>query len=241
VKTSPHLISLALLLTASTSFAGTPGIDLSWSGCDTSPSSTDRVYACDGLSGTTFSLQGSFRLDHDLPDFAGAASVVDCAWDGAIPDYWKTGSGQCNSGAILPVRPLNTGCSGSNLFDPCCSYSSNGANELALNRLRFRIETATGPPTLPSVVTGALYGAFRMQLDPDQGVMVGCAGCAAPACFVLKDIEVFGFGAGEDYLITVPDQRLYVTWQGGALAAGGCPGATPARNTTWGTVKALYR
>jgi len=33
--------------------------------------------------------------------------------------------------------------------------------------------------------------------------------------------------------------RNHATWQGGI--SGDCLAATPARNTTWGSVKALYR
>jgi hypothetical protein len=233
--------SVALLFSASTSLAGTPGFNLSWIGCDTSPSSVDRSYACDGLLGTTFALQASFRLDHDLPDFVESRSILEVAWDIATPDYWKIMSGQCNSGAIVPLRPSSSGCSLTNLYDPCCSFFSFTVTQVTPSRERFQVETATGAPTPAVVTAGDLYGAFRLQLDPDQGVASGCSGCAAPACFVLKDVEVFGFGAGEDYLITVPDQRFYVTWQGGALATGGCPGATPARSATWGAVKTLYR
>jgi len=37
----------------------------------------------------------------------------------------------------------------------------------------------------------------------------------------------------------------FCTWQGGGNPGGprgtGCPGATPTRSSTWGTVKSLYR
>ena len=111
------------------------------------------------------------------------------------------------------------------------------------NRIRFRIDWATGAPTAPSVAAGSLYPAFKLIFDPDAGVNAAppCAGCGDPGCLVLNSVEVFGFAAGEDYLITAQDVRQFVTWQGGAIGGAGCPAATPSQSKTWGSVKALYR
>ena len=47
-------------------------------------------------------------------------------------------------------------------------------------------------------------------------------------------------GFGDFQLTNAAGGNFYVTWQGGGVF-GGCPAATPTRNTTWGSVKALYR
>ena len=40
-------------------------------------------------------------------------------------------------------------------------------------------------------------------------------------------------------ILTNPANRAHVRWQAASDVA--CLGATPAHNTTWGAVKALYR
>ena len=225
--------SLALLLAASTSFAGTPGFNLSWSGCDTSPASTDRSYVCDGQRGSPVLLQASFRTDRAFPDFAGVSAVIDCVWNSAVPDYWRFDSGGCDYGMVGRINPSALPpCTSPSLFDPTESAGDAILSVVAPNVMRIRVDSVTGVPK--AMTAGALYGGFRLSIEVDQGALNGCAGCAEPAVFTLRTFEVFGFGSGEDYVFTdVPDVRAYVTWQ--------AQGPTPARNVTWGAVKALYR
>jgi hypothetical protein len=44
-------------------------------------------------------------------------------------------------------------------------------------------------------------------------------------------------------VITVsgPIERDYVTYQAGGGLGGQCPGVTPTKSSTWGSVKSLYR
>ena len=67
----------------------------------------------------------------------------------------------------------------------------------------------------------------------------GCSGCSDHACIVLNSILLVQTPGLGDYTLTTGPQQ-YVTWQGGASGAPGCPAATPARKATWGAVKALY-
>jgi hypothetical protein len=75
-----------------------------------------------------------------------------------------------------------------------------------------------------------------------------CAGCTDGACIVLNSVKVTQPATvHQDYTITNPLGRAYVLWQAGGANPGsgpngtGCPGATPTRNETWGSVKSLYR
>jgi hypothetical protein len=73
-----------------------------------------------------------------------------------------------------------------------------------------------------------------------------CSGCTDGACIVLGGVQlVQPVGVG-DQNINTPLHSQYVMWQPtGSSVTGpfgtGCPAATPARNTTWGALKSLYR
>ncbi|HYM80986.1 MAG TPA: hypothetical protein VEY91_06190, partial [Candidatus Limnocylindria bacterium] len=63
-----------------------------------------------------------------------------------------------------------------------------------------------------------------------------CAGCDVPVCILFTAAQLFD----PDTIIdgSPPGGRNFITWQGGAGA--NCA-EVPARNKTWGEVKALYR
>lgn len=227
---------------ATAAFAAAPGMNLSWANCATTAASGAKSYACDGALGSVISFQGTFRPATAINDFAGCSSVLDIGFAGPTGDYWKTNSGECNAGAFTIGNPSATApCVTTNIFDPNFSGGGFAITYPQANRVRMRIDWATGAPVPPSVAAGSLYPAFKITMDPDAGVNAGCAGCGDPGCLVLNSVEVFGFAAGEDYLITAQDVRQYVTWQGGAIGGAGCPAATPTSSKTWGSVKALYR
>jgi hypothetical protein len=237
------LACLALLAVASSAQAATPGVNLSWSNCATTAASGDKTYACDGLLGNSISVQGSFRPAVSISDFAGVASVVDIGWAGAVPDYWKVDSGQCNANALTVANPTATApCVTTNIFES--TFSGGGFSVTYLgsgNRMRLRIDWATGAPVPPSITAGNLYPAFKLTIDPDQGVNNACAGCATPACMVFQSCEVFGLTQGEDEFFETADVRQSVTWQGGAIGGAGCPADVPTQNRTWGQIKSMYR
>ena len=71
-----------------------------------------------------------------------------------------------------------------------------------------------------------------------------CPGCEQPMCMCLENLTLYqtaGTPPMDAILLTEAASRNYVTWQGGAVPWSGCPGATPVKNRTWGSVKSLYR
>jgi hypothetical protein len=79
-----------------------------------------------------------------------------------------------------------------------------------------------------------------LTLTWDDAVAEGatCAGCDVPACILLSRVDVI---TGFQYIatpITQPELRQLVTFYGGTAS---CIGAVPARNASWGQIKALYR
>jgi hypothetical protein len=222
--------------------AGTPGINLSWSGCALDTASSQRCYTCDGKAGALFVLQGSFRPANAVGDFASTSSIVDVQFDqGAtvIPDFWRMGVADCDAQAVAIGDPVTTGgCALPNIFTPGSAGGGVAVSYPTAYRVRFRIDWATTGTTLVRLTAGQLYPAFALAIDADHGVASGCAGCAISASIQIQEIEVFWFTSGENESIFVADQRNWVLWQ----AAPGAPCRTVAtRPTTWGAVKALYR
>jgi hypothetical protein len=235
------LACLAFLVTAGVAQAAAPGVNLSWANCSTS-AAPDKAYLCDGALGTVISFQGTFRPDVGIPDFAGISAVVDFGFSTATPDYWKTDGANCNAGAMTIGNPTAAApCATPNIFDVNFSGGGFATDYPAANRLRLRIDWATGAPTPPTITAGSLYPAFKITFDPDAGVNLACAGCATPACLVLNMVEMFGFNPAEDYKFEAADARQHVTWQGGAIGGNGCPQDVPTQNRTWGSIKAMYR
>lgn len=225
---------LAALALAALVAPARAGINLSWSNCATTAASADKSYACnDSLGETVITLEGSFRAPVSISDFSGCSSTITVAFATAIPDFWKTLYGECNYPAFLLVNPTASApCASPNLFDPSYSVGGYSIGYPDPHHLRIRIDWATGAPTPPSMVAGNLYPAFKFDLDTATATANSCPGCAQMATFTLEWIEVFGFAHGEDYLITSPDTRNTVTWQGAVV---------PTKNRSWGAIKALYR
>lgn len=235
---------LLLLAAAGQARAGTPGMNLSWDKCSTTASSGQRSYACDGALGTALSLQGTFRNAVGIPDFVGCSSVIDILFDSpTVPDYWRMLATECNRGALTISNPSSTPpCVTPGVFDPNFSGGGFVVQYPAPNRIRINADWATGPPIPPSITAGLLYPAVNLSLASGADVVNACAGCAAPACIMLESIEVFGFGPGEDYMITSQDIRQWVAWQGGSIGGAGCPPMVdPIRRGSWGSIKSLYR
>lgn len=235
---------VAGMLGATAALAATPGVNLSWANCATTPVSASRAYACDGALGYVLAIQGSFRASHSIPDFVGCSSVLDIGFSSATPDYWKTNAGECNAGALTISNPTSSSpCAPTSPFDP--SYSGGGfaVTYPQPNHVRIRIDWATGAPVAPSLSAGQLYPAFKLTLDPDAGVNARCGDCGAAGCLVLVSVEAFGFADGEDERIAAADVRSYVTWRTDAITAtgSGCAASSTSQNRTWGALKSLYR
>jgi hypothetical protein len=41
--------------------------------------------------------------------------------------------------------------------------------------------------------------------------------------------------------MNMPQERQFVTWQGGGIGGNGCPLEVPVKRATWGAIKAIYR
>jgi hypothetical protein len=96
-------------------------------------------------------------------------------------------------------------------------------------------------PLIVPIAEGTEVYSFKLVFNSAKSVGSACTGCSTPVCIVLNSIKLDqNVGTpGGDKFVSVPAMRNVATWQGGIGTD--CYLATPARNTTWGLVKALYR
>jgi hypothetical protein len=134
--------------------------------------------------------------------------------------------------------------------DPWGGLSFAGANYVAAfggapNRARLKTTGVVGNPDAPTVPIYADQEWYiaKMVLSGAKTVGTGsCSGCLDGACFVLNEVFLYQEEGAGDFHVTNPLDRQTVTWQTtGGSVTGGCPGATSTRNTTWGSLKSLYR
>lgn len=204
----------------------------------------NAAFACDTSSGAPFRLFGSFDPSATLGDCFANLWVIDLQSAGAsLPAWWDfKGAGRCRGTSMSQNTDFTRG--PFTCFDPWAGliriqgfgYNYTGPNSVRVIGIQELHVWARG-----QVDAGTEYYSFELVINRAKTTGVeSCAGCQVPVCLVLNEITVLDFYRGEAREQT-PRDRNYVTWQGGAIAAPGCPLATPTRNRSWGQLKSLYR
>jgi hypothetical protein len=214
------------------------GVNISWTDCGTF-GAQNKTFACTSNSGNN-TMVTSYVSPIPMDDFAGNEMRIDLASTGALPVWWQMfNSGTCR-GTALPTLNTTFGANcgdnfGGSGFGAIGSYVM-GANSGAL---LGGWAIGTGVPIAP----GTEYYAINVVISNSKTVGTGaCGGCSQAVCLSAPFCNLaFGPSATLQQQIMIPLNRNFVTWQGGQGVPGGCPGATPTQNKTWGQVKSLYR
>jgi hypothetical protein len=236
-------ITVAMLgLTAT--LASAAGINLSWNDCG-GAGAPAMMFDCASNSGAPFTMVASYVPPAGINEFLGLSSQIDIASSGAaVPDWWKHGTTVCRGTSGLAVNFDFT----AGPFTCADFWVGAAAGGFAYdvgfgspNRARLRIQCAVPFDNRGPVDGLTEYYAYKINLLRAKTTGTGnCTGCLTPACIVLNDIQLFQPPeAFNDPDISNPLQNNYVTWQ--ASAVPGCPLSTPARNSSWGQIKSLYR
>jgi hypothetical protein len=246
------LVLSSALLVFSASLASAQ-VNLSWNNCyGVGLAAANKNYACDGSSvGNPFKLVMSFKNVIEMSAFVGTQCVIDVQTSAPVlPDYWRFSDGECRVGVIgypAPLIGIGTGAAGA-CQDVWSDVNSAGGFDWTTGfggpaRGRLRTVFARQDPRPLAYGTGAIAGVITIDPygDVDTGDGHVCVGCQVPGCLVLNSVEVFqvaGTPPTDQYAISGGNPQNWVTWQGGDPS---CVGATPAKNKSWGSVKALYR
>jgi len=237
------LILTGAMLALSASFAAAEGINLSFNDCGLN-GTRFATFNCLSNTGTPFTAIGSFIPPPAIAEFLGINAQVDVTTAAALPDWWKHGATSCRSTSGMSVSFDFT----SGPFSCTDFFSGQAAGGFLYeagfatpNRARIRLTCAVPFDNRGPVDENLEYYAFKLNLQRAKSTGTGsCAGCEQQACIVLNEIQLFQPPeAGNDPIITSAAEANHVTWQSSTVP--GCPESTPARNSSWGQVKSLYR
>ncbi len=224
--------------------AAAGGFNITWgSGCWQDEPATLKTFACDGDAGSA-AFTVSFVVDRDLEHFV-AQIQADLQSDSPdLPDWWQFADpGGCRVGALTTSADFTSAPGG-------CSDPWRG---LAHTLTRWRTGLLPGDPPWPDarpdraqlicfayvdgiapLARGIEYYAVTATVEYRRSTGTGaCRGCGTPATLVLNEVRI-----ADVISITNPLANACLRWQAGGATP--CS-ATPARNSTWGLVKSLYR
>jgi len=240
------LFTCALLaLTAGLAVAGPGGLNLGWLDCGGLPASENRDFLCNTNAGV-HTLIGSFNAPCCVTAASANEIVMDVQTTGvSLAAWWGMRAGACRTAASLLSSYDFTG-GPFTCYDYWQGGASGGISEdpPVGNRVRIKALGAlpAGSPLITAIAEGTETYSFKCNINSAKSAGLGaCAGCNTGACIVLNSIKInqpVGTPGGSKFVST-PAVRNFATWQGGIGVD--CYGATPAKNTTWGSVKALYR
>ena len=234
--------AMALTLGASTAYAG---VDLSWDGCPPNAAAVgDKTFTCDGTS--FYQLWANYQPSVAIANFIGIQGQLDIqSATGAIQPFWSFELGGCNEVAFaptdargttaptcnIPTQWGTTGSTGTDVFQ----FTRNGPPNRALYQFADARTTAVA-----SIAAGSNQYAFTLNIDESDGAggPSPCPGCNDNVAWVLNQIDV---ASTTNPIVSETGPGLRSNC---STANGSNPGtcaATPTRNKSWGSVKALYR
>jgi len=231
---------LALALGASLASAQEPsGITLGWSSCGTTATQANRNFACDDNS-VVHNLVGSFVPTTGTTEFAGISAFLDVSSAPApYPAWWDFQ--QCRAGSNNMQAVASLGFCTNNPYANAGLQGGGvvGDSQTGPSGRRYQLDWSRSEPG--TVVAGQRNSAFLLQINSaktiDEGFGV-CAGCQTPMCLIFTRLEVYVFATPSLHSVIENESvRQTATFQDGT----GICTPVPAKNATWGSVKALYR
>lgn len=240
------LLLCVVLLSVTASAALAQGINLSWTKCG-ALGTENKTFACN----TNVGFHTMF-VSFVPPAGVTAVNRMDVTIDlqsagSALPNWWKfKNTYSCRATALSVSADFTTS------FD-CLDYwrglaagglvayqAPSGRPGSGANTARMILLFAIPDSSVAPLEEGSEYYGVSLRMTNVKTVFTGsCFGCLDPVCLVLNEVLLSQVAPLPQHRLQTPMQRNWITWQGG-LVAGGCPAATPVRNSTWGAVKSLY-
>jgi hypothetical protein len=245
-----YLAALILVALSATAAQAAGGLSLRWNRCyGELGAATNNNFACN-TDANGHLLVGSFIAPVALSQVTRIDAVIDLAASAAdLPAWWQfTGCRTGSLGMNATASPTNLVCDDWSAGLASASGLTYTVGTLGANTSRITLSTQVAPGQAQDLTAFISYFAFNVTINSLHTVSgTVCGGCSTPMCIALNSIQLQS-GAGPTVLTGPADgsNSHCVTWQGGGAAPGAtvssCPAAlTPARNTTWGAVKTLYR
>lgn len=236
-----------LLLGAATASAA--GINLGWNDCpDGSSYALTETFVCDTNTGV-HTLVGSFVAPAGVVAMSANEFVVDIATaTNPLPDWWRMATGYCRAGSLVGNFDFTSG------PFACYDYWQGGAiggiaedlTNASIGRARIKgvFALPAGDPRITLVPEGTHVYSFKLIINDAKSTGSGsCTGCGEEMCIVLQLIRLDQHPPLPIISLYNPATVQHAVWQAWTTSdpAHTCGGIVPARQKTWGSIKALYR
>jgi hypothetical protein len=227
-------IACALMVIAAGSAMA--GSDLSWNDCVAGGGVADRATAC--ANSGVGNLFVSFVSPTDLPQMAASDCFTDIEASQTINNWWLPAAGLATRWGHLAPSVVSGACPG--WFDAAPNGASAfppSAVQLSSSRMRLRTIIVIGAGEEQPVTAGTEYVTSQIQLKFNAGSATNVE-CNQGGAIGVVNLTLQQPGQ-PNTVMESPDVRSCVTFRGGGGKV--CPGATPTKKATWGSIKALYR
>jgi hypothetical protein len=233
------MTAVALVALAS---AASAQINAKWTLCGASGTSS-ITSACGALSPTRLLMLSWIAPATGATAVVGYnIKVTQASNGGPIPCWWNMTGGRAG-GFGLGGTNAAPGCDGNFLALFGSPNAAGGWQDLGDGRGRYNIFVANpvGGSGDATQAPGAEFYAAEVQIKANgqSTCPTGVAECQAGAQLRLNDIVLVQEGGPPNIDLNTPGaaNSNCGTWQSGGV----CDAATPTKNATWGSVKALYR
>jgi hypothetical protein len=245
------LCATLLVTTAGLASAGPGAINLGWTDCPGQGTyALTRTFACNSNTGLN-EMVGSFVGGPELTAVTGFAMVIDVQTSGAtLAPWWDLRASLpagCRPASLLSSFDFTGGPFGCGDQWQGGATGGQSADVPIGNRVRLKATAAlpSGDSRIGPVTEGAEMYCFKLRVNNARTLGGVCPGCNAEACIVLNSIlltQVPGTPGGNK-TYSSPGTSAHVIWQAWTTVdpAQFCPLVTPAKNKTWGSIKAIYR
>jgi len=236
------LTSLLLALTVSVALAG--GVNIAWGTICYGENPVNAItFACNSNS-TTYNktIVNSFMLDDAIAEMIAAEWTIKLSSDtGTLPEWWKFQTGGCRVGKATASSGIN------GVGDVCVDWVPDGITKFdvpnnvqigQIGEIRLGYAIADIEPALAVADQEYTCGGVVIANSKTVGTPK-CDGCLPGLKLGLDYVKAVGNG-GVNVVLTTPmlDGNQCLSWNNSIQE---CVAPVPARNTTWGQVKSLYR
>jgi hypothetical protein len=246
MKKTLLLTGILLALMAPMALAG--GVNINWgSGCwsDGTPLN-DLAWNCNRNTGS-MTMTCSFAVSYAMPEFVGIEVQLEgLTEDAVVPAWWQLGAGQCRPSPVLTTSANFLSAPQIGCVDMWQNAASGG---LAIydwgplwggnNRAHMLVVYAVAAETPIPLTAGVEYYAAQVLITNAKTVGTpNCEGCEVPMLWGFYSMKSAELTSYEMLTEVLPNGNQCLSWQHTTIP---CNRPTPARNTTWGQVKSLYR
>lgn len=254
-----RLLSCLGLAALAPSLALAYGIDVTWNACGTD-GVQNRNFACTGDLDENYSMYFQIKPHQDLPDFVAVECYAQLMAGGPIGTnsnpstyphaFWQYQPNGCAGGPDRGVRVFDripASCSNSGYVDFAGGDGSVAVEDFAYREdwdgnfvhpgvgyfLATDVRDLDNPQPLTADVN---YWALELRFNNHH--RASCAGCNEPIVLIFNRAILRGTSGTSVEEAFADKASTCAAFNGGSPST--CD-AVPARNTTWGRIKSLYR